>query len=96
MKVETSRGKTVLIGLLTILLCFAGVSMAWAGISRVGGDEYCELCHQAGNGGEGKPLKIEYQGNDGCVTCHSHDTLSTTYTLSGGGKTVPYYGIHFC
>lgn len=89
MKVETSREKTVLIGLMIILLCFVGASTVWAGIPRVGGDDYCNLCHESGGGGGGgKPLRTEYQGPEGCVNCHSSAVSSTTYNLVGGGQTV--------
>ena len=78
MKVGTVSFKSFLIGLLTILLCYAGGTIAWAAIPKMGIE--CTVCHEPGDG-PGKPLKPEYQGSEGCVTCHSSDTKSTTYDL---------------
>ena len=92
MKVETSGEKMMLMGLLTIFLCFAGAIMAWAAIPQKG-IPCSEACHQGPEGGE---LKTEYQGHQGCVYCHSSSDSSTTYDLQLGAQhsiTVPvvYY-----
>ena len=87
MKVESIGFKMVLIGLLTVALCLTTGGMGLAMVSKTGGDDYCDLCHQSG-GGDGKPLKPEYQGSRGCVNCHSSSTSSATYNMTGGGQTV--------
>ena len=70
MKVGNVRFKSLLIGLLIILLCYAGGTMAWAGISKEHAP--CVLCH------DGPPtLKGGYQGNEGCINCHSSSESST-------------------
>jgi len=90
MKVKSISLKIVLLGLLSIALCFAGGTIALAGISKGGGGDFCKLCHTCGGDGGGghKPLKLEYQGPEGCVNCHSSSDSSTTYTMTGGGETV--------
>ena len=84
MKVHTITPKIVLIGFLFIVLSFSGGTTAWAAIPNKG--IQCSACH---GGGSDKPLLPQYQGNQGCVNCHSSDTSSTTYDIDvGSGKTV--------
>ncbi len=91
MKVKSISLKIVLIGLLSIALCFAGGTIALAGISKGGGGDFCKLCHT----GCHKTLKKEYQGPEGCVNCHSSSDSSTTYTMTGGGETVTVPVVHY-
>jgi predicted CXXCH cytochrome family protein len=84
MKLWTINRKTVLVELLIILLCFAGGTIAWAAIPQTG--IQCTNCHETGME---KPLLPQYQGNQGCVNCHSSSTSSTTYDLEVG-KMEPY------
>jgi predicted CXXCH cytochrome family protein len=76
-----SRKIVLMTGLLSILLCIAFGSTAWAMIP-LGSD--CGDCHDVHGGGGGWLLKAEYAGSDGCITCHSSSTSSTTYVLDPG------------
>jgi predicted CXXCH cytochrome family protein len=80
-KLESVSFRIVLIGLVTILLCFAGWQIAWAGISNQGSDDYCNLCHTAGNATDGTT-------NQTCLECHSSSDAPTTYNLHADGQTV--------
>jgi predicted CXXCH cytochrome family protein len=84
MKSEIISRKTVLVGVLTIILCFTGGLTARARISYT-----CSFgeagCHQM-HGGESPYLMAPgYGGNQGCINCHSSDTSSTMYILNPGG-----------
>jgi predicted CXXCH cytochrome family protein len=84
MKLHTSGRKTVLGGLI-VVLCLAVASIAWAKIPLGS----CDACHSPHGG---FPMYEEYQGNQGCINCHSSDTSSTSYILNPGGNpeiTVP-------
>jgi predicted CXXCH cytochrome family protein len=81
MKVESTRFKIVLIGLVTIALCFASGGMGLAMVSQTGTDAYCNQCHTNGNLTDGSTTQT-------CVQCHSSSTSYTTYNLTGGGQTV--------
>jgi len=76
MKLDTIK----IIGLLTILLCFAGGTIAWAAIPQQ--HIRCRGCHVEPGEGE---LLSQYAGNPGCVYCHSSGESSTTYELDLGG-----------
>jgi len=86
MKRQTISGKTVLGGL-TVVFCLAVASTAWAKVT--GTPDACSysLCHDM-HGAPPNLLKSEYEGNQGCVNCHSSGTSSTTYNLTDGVNTV--------
>lgn len=88
MKVHTIRQKTVL-GTLIVLLCLAVASTSWARIPLTAD---CALCHDMHDGQPPNFLKSEYEGNQGCVNCHSSASSSTTYVMNPCGNpeaTVP-------
>ena len=62
-------------GLLSVALCFACGSTAWAWIPP---DSDCLDCHIDQEG----TLKPEFQGETGCITCHSSATTATYYTIN--------------
>jgi predicted CXXCH cytochrome family protein len=94
-------GKMALVVLLTIGLAITIGGAAVGYIDRNNHDVDCHLCHEMGDHGDGgKPLKTEYQGNDGCIYCHSspdpmieespnpqcdEDDCVMTYILNPGG-----------
>ncbi len=91
-----SRKILVLMGWLSLALCFASGSTAWAMIPKTPTGDLCLNCHESGTPTPGDPanwtLRSEYQGEAGCITCHSHATSSTTYVINPGGSpeiTVP-------
>jgi len=91
-----SRKILVLMGLLSVVLCFAGGSTAWAMIPKLPTGDLCLNCHESATPIEGPPanwtLRPEFQGETGCIKCHSHGTSSTTYVINPGGSpevTVP-------
>jgi len=80
MKAKSVGARIALIGLVTAVLCtIAGMGAAM--VSKTGTDAYCNLCHEGGNGTDGTTTQT-------CVECHSSNTYSTTYELSGGGEIV--------
>jgi predicted CXXCH cytochrome family protein len=79
-KLETTGRKIVLIGLLSIALCFTGARIARAFIPQDG--IRCQGCHVTPGLGE---LLPQYAGNQGCINCHSSEESSTTYELDLGG-----------
>lgn len=84
MKVQAMSQKTVLIALSCVVLCLTGAATVWSAIPQMG--IQCSNCH---DGGMEKPLLPQYQGNAGCVNCHSSSTSSTTYDIDVGmGDTV--------
>ena len=83
MKLESSNEKVMLIGLLTIALCFTGATIAWAAIPQAA--IRCQGCHTTPGGGV---LLSQYAGNQGCINCHSSSSSSTTYELDLGGGPV--------
>jgi predicted CXXCH cytochrome family protein len=80
MKLESSNEQVLLIGLLTIALCFTGATMAWAAIPQTA--IRCAGCHVTPGQAELLPL---FSGNQGCIYCHSSSASSTTYELELGG-----------
>ncbi|MBW1744752.1 MAG: hypothetical protein JRJ47_15205 [Deltaproteobacteria bacterium] len=79
---ETIGRKTVLGGLI-VVLCLAVVSTAWAMIPT-GSD--CDDCHVSETPTQAdwtlQSSPVNYQGNVGCINCHSSDSSSTVYTLN--------------
>jgi hypothetical protein len=91
MKAETISLRRGLIGLLTIVLCFSCFSygtISWAQVPLGGEPPGCSLCHDGGGPHGPETLSPGYQGNQGCINCHSSDTSSTTYDLTVGVNSV--------
>ncbi len=93
MKLESISSKTVLIGLVTVALCFTIGGMGSAMVSKTGTDEYCYQCHTT-DFNRDNPDDPKYgETNQTCVECHSCDATEptydkSTYKLTGGGQTV--------
>ena len=90
MKTATISQKTILAGLLSIILCFVSGLTASAGMGGGGGGGHsCSFgdfgCHQMHGGESPYMMGPGYGGNQGCINCHSSDTSSTTYILNPGG-----------
>jgi len=85
MESEMIGRETVLVGLMTIILCFTSGLTASAHMGG-GSCTFGEFgCHQM-HGGESPYMMAEgYGGNQGCINCHSSDSSSTTYVLNPGG-----------
>jgi predicted CXXCH cytochrome family protein len=82
MKPEAVGRRNVLGGLI-VLFCLAVASTAWARIPT-GSD--CDDCHVSETPTPAdwtlQSSPIDYQGNAGCINCHSSSSHSTTYTLN--------------
>jgi len=87
MKPKTISRKTVLVGLLTIILCFTGGLTAWAQITGTPDTCSFDLCHDM-HGEQEYLMRLEYAGNEGCINCHSSDASAATYDLTDGVNTV--------
>ena len=79
LKFQTSSEKMMLTGLLTIVLSFAGAIIGWAAVPQQG-IPCSAVCHEGPQGGD---LKTEYQGHQGCVSCHSSKVMIRCYSSWG-------------
>jgi predicted CXXCH cytochrome family protein len=80
MKAHNMACKMAWTGLLGIVLNIAYLTIGWTAIPKQ--SIRCRGCHDDTTG---PTLLPQYQGNEGCITCHSSDTSSTTYALDLGG-----------